>query len=160
MSHIEPKPPDFPARLNGGGRGAVSEARELDRGSLMKSWMVRVLVAGVLASLLAVGGPAAGGSVKIKAKGTPGNFSFSPTFPHVEKGSKVVWKNTTPYLHRLAFYKGKWEGKSFDLPANGSFSKKPKRTGQYFYRCSIPGHSTLTGDNCSGMCGAFHVAKS
>ena len=119
--------------------------------------MVKVLVAGVLASLLALGSPAVGAAVKIKAKGSPGNFKFDPEYPHVEKGSKVAWKNATSYAHRLAFYKGRWAGKSFDLPANGSFSKKPKKGGKYFYRCSF--HSSLSGDNCNGMCGAFHVQK-
>lgn len=125
----------------------------------MKSWIVKILVAGVLASLLALGSPAVGAAVKIKAKGSPGSFSFSPSYPHVQKGSKVAWKNTTSYTHQLTFYKGKWEGKSFTLPANGSFSKKPKKTGKYFYRCTIPGHSSLSGDDCNGMCGAFHVAN-
>lgn len=119
--------------------------------------MVKVLVAGMLASLLALGSPAVGAAVTIKAKGSPGNFSFSPRFPHVQKGSKVAWKNITPYQHQLSFYKGKWAGKSFTLPANGSFSKKPRKTGKYFYRCGVPGHSSLAGDNCTGMCGAFQV---
>ena len=125
----------------------------------MRSWMVKVLVAGVLASLLALGSPAVGAAVRIKAQGSPGNFSFSPSYPHVQKGSKVAWKNATPYRHQLSFYKGDWEGKSFKLPANGNFSKLPKTTGKYFYRCSRPGHSSLAGDNCTGMCGAFHVAN-
>ena len=125
----------------------------------MRSWVAKVLIAGVLASLLAFGGTAMGAVVTIKAKGSAGNFSWSPNFPHVEKGNQVRWKNTTSTAHRMSFYKGKWEGKTFQLPANGTFTKKPKRLGTYYYRCSIPGHSTLSGDNCSGMCGRFHVAN-
>ncbi len=123
----------------------------------MKSWIARALVLGMLASLLMVGPSASGAAVKIKAKGTAGNYDFAPTFPHVAKGRKVKWVNTTSVFHNLTFYDGRWDGKRFDLPGNGSFAKKPRKNGEYFYRCTI--HSTFSSGNCNGMCGAFHVSK-
>lgn len=126
----------------------------------MKPWMVKVLVACVvasLASLLAFGGAAMGAATTIKAKGSPGNYSWDPKSPHVPKGNKVRWKNTTSTSHRMSFYRKRWKGKTFSLPANGTFTKKPRRRGTYIYRCTIPGHSTLSNGNCSGMCGRFHV---
>ncbi|MPZ70398.1 MAG: hypothetical protein GEU71_12855, partial [Actinobacteria bacterium] len=64
----------------------------------MKSWTAKVLVACVVASfvsLLAFGGAAIGAATTIKAKGSPGNYSWDPKSAHVPKGNKVRWKNTT-----------------------------------------------------------------
>lgn len=115
------------------------------------------VIAAVVAGLLLVPAVATSRPVVIKAKSGP--LRFTPNFPHVVKGQKVKWKNTTSSSHTLSFYKGRWSGKTFSLPANGSFAKKPKRRGTYYYRCSVPGHSTLVDDNCNGMCGKFHVGN-
>ena len=112
----------------------------------------------VAACLFAVASPAGGGRVRIKAAGTTGSFHWEPDFRHVVKGTVVVWKNPTSSGHRVRAYTNNWS-KDSELPSGGSTRKRFKKPGLYGFRCTVPGHSSLNGGECSGMCGEVHVTR-
>jgi plastocyanin len=91
-----------------------------------------------------------------RAKVTMGSATFSPDFKHVKPRTKVIWKNASNSLHNVTAYGGGWN-KSSSVSPGARTSKKFKKKGTYFYRCTI--HSTLSGDDCNGMCGVIHVSK-
>jgi plastocyanin len=94
---------------------------------------------------------------RVRAVGSsPTDFKWDPSFRHIIKGDRVVWKNTTEASHRVVAYKGRWSKDTTIAPAETT-SKRFRRTGTYKYRCTLPGHSTLTDGNCQGMCGTVHV---
>lgn len=117
------------------------------------------VIALCVCSLAAVQAPAGGGTTRVKAVGSPGSFSWSPDFKHITVGTKVVWKNTTTYNHTVAAYSSNWKKNTTIDSDGGTTSKLFKRKGAYLYRCTQPGHSSLSSGNCTGMCGEIHVVK-
>jgi plastocyanin len=104
-------------------------------------------------------GTSMGDTFRIKARGSsPADYRWDPSFRHITKGDKVIWKNTTNVTHRVIAYSGRWS-KETEVPAGGTTSKRFKKTGAFLYRCTVPGHSTLTNGKCSGMCGEVHVVN-
>ena len=121
--------------------------------------MRRILVIAVVATcLVGVAGPAGGGRVRVKAAGDTGSWHWEPDFRHIVKGTVVVWKNPTSATHRVTAYTNNWT-KDTSVPAGESTRKRFKQPGAYGYRCSIPGHSSVSGGECSGMCGEIHVTR-
>jgi len=110
-------------------------------------------------SLAAVPSVAGGDTARIKASGSPGYWKWQPDFKHIYKGDRIVWKNPTSSTHRVTAYSNNWS-KDTELSSSGGRTRKTfKKTGQYLYRCTMPGHSTLSGGECEGMCGEVHVAR-
>jgi plastocyanin len=99
-------------------------------------------------------------TVRVKAVGSsPADFKWDPSFQHITKGDRVVWKNTTGTTHTVTSYKGRWD-KDTEVVAGGTTSKRFRRTGAYKFRCMRPGHSALADDGtCTGMCGTIHVVN-
>jgi plastocyanin len=67
----------------------------------------------------------------------------------------VKWTNDGGVSHKVTFYK-KPKGakiKSFSLSPGDSKKRKATKVGVYKYRCTVPGHSTLSDGKCTGMCG-------
>ena len=118
----------------------------------------RVLVAFIaLGSLIVAPGPSQGDTFRVKAVGdSPATFKFKPGTKAVVKGSKIVWKNRSNTAHHIQGYSDNWNF-SKDLPRDGKVSKTFRQKGAYYYRCTVPGHSSLNGDECSGMCGLIHI---
>ncbi len=110
------------------------------------------------ACVVAFAPPAESGRARIKAAGSPGNWKWDPSFKHIIKGSVVIWKNPTSVTHRVVAYSDNWK-KNTELPSGERTRKRFRKTGAYLYRCTQPGHSTLSGGECSGMCGQIHVAR-
>jgi plastocyanin len=118
---------------------------------------VVVLLAVALLLLMAPAG--LGDTFRVKAKGdSPSNFRWDPDFRHITKGNKILWKNTTDFTHRVVAYSDNWSY-SKEIGAGEKTRKRFKKTGTFDYRCTITGHSTLSGEECEGMCGTIHVTK-
>ena len=103
--------------------------------------------------------PAGGDTTRVKAAGSAGTYHWQPDFRHIIKGDKVVWKNPTSSPHTVTAYSNNWS-KDTTIEANGGRTAKTfKKPGTYYFRCTQPGHSSLSGGDCSGMCGEIHVAR-
>ena len=112
-----------------------------------------------LGMLVAFPGASMGDSFRVRAVGSsPTDFSWDPSFRHIMKGDRIVWKNTTEASHRVVAYRGPWSKETTIAPGETT-SKRFRRTGSFKYRCTLPGHSTLTDGTCSGMCGTIHVTN-
>ena len=107
-------------------------------------------------SLVGVAAPAPADTYRVRAAGEPGSFRWKPSFRHVSKGDKIVWKNPTSVTHTVTAYSGPWSKDSSVSPGGRTAFRFTKR-GTYRYRCTTAGHSTLTGGECNGMCGEIHV---
>lgn len=84
-------------------------------------------------------------------------FQWDPADLAIAVGDKVMWMNPTSAPHRVVPYDGPWE-KPADLPAEeGEVTMRFKEPGLYKYRCDIPSHSVLAGEECIGMCGTVAV---
>jgi plastocyanin len=123
----------------------------------------RLVVAVALASLSLVGFPgvSSGDTYRIRATGdSPSTYRWTPDFRHIIKGDRVVWRNPTSVSHRVVAYRGRWS-KNTTIGPGETTRKRFRRTGTYKYRCTVPGHSTLSADesNCDGMCGVVHVTR-
>ena len=111
-------------------------------------------------SLTALPGTAPGATFGVSATGdAPTNYRWDPDFRHIVKGNRVRWKNPTEATHRVVAYSGPWEKNSSIAPGETT-SKLFRRRGKYLYRCTVPGHSTLSNGECTGMCGQVHVTRS
>ncbi len=120
-----------------------------------------VLAAAVaLAALALLPGSSPGATFRVKASGSPGTFAWEPDFRHITKGNRIKWTNPTDASHRVVAYKGPWSKETTIAPGE-STTKRFRRAASYRYRCTFPGHSTLSSDGtCSGMCGTIHVTRS
>ncbi|HEV3472524.1 MAG TPA: plastocyanin/azurin family copper-binding protein [Actinomycetota bacterium] len=121
----------------------------------------RVVVGAVLAlglvALLASTAP--GATFRVRASGSPGSFAWDPDFRHITKGNRIKWTNPTDYTHRVVAYKGRWSKRTTIAPGEAT-TKRFRRAGAYYYRCTRTGHSTLSSDGtCNGMCGEIHVTR-
>jgi plastocyanin len=110
---------------------------------------------GVLAiaaiAVLAMPGVSTGATSTVKATGQE---KWDPSFKHIEPGGKIVWKNPTGKTHDVHSYRSDWN-KSVILSPGERTSKTFKKEGVFRYRCKI--HSSVSGGQCSGMCGTIHV---
>ena len=111
-----------------------------------------------LVALMALATPTTAASFRVKASGSPGSFRWQPDFRHINKGDKIVWKNPTGSTHTVAAYSGRWS-KNSTLPSGGRTTFRFRKTGAVLYRCTQPGHSSLSGGECNGMCGEIHVTR-
>lgn len=121
----------------------------------MRSKVARltVLMAVIAGLLMGFAGSAGGASTTIRATSS---FTWNPNFKHVIKGTKVIWKNPTSIGHRVDAYGANWN-KFTNIAPGAQTSKIFGKTGTFKYRCSKPGHSTLSNGTCTGMCGKIHV---
>jgi plastocyanin len=117
----------------------------------MSKLRIAIMVAIGLSLALAPGVTQAG---RAKVKATD-DRTWSPDFKHVIPGTKVIWKNVSNLNHTMTAYGGNWS-KNVPLAPDAKTSKKFRKEGVFRYRCSI--HSTLAGDDCTGMCAVIHVA--
>lgn len=80
-------------------------------------------------------------------------FSWSPTTLRVDRGTVVRWKGVSG-THHVRAYGGNW---SFDraLPAGTKVKRRFNAAGTFRYYCTI--HGSVTGGQCSGMCGRVVV---
>ena len=118
----------------------------------------RLVIALTIACLVALAGPAGGGRVRIRAAGSTGSWKWDPSFKHIVKGTVVIWKNPTSTTHKVTAYTNNWS-KDTSVPAGERTRKRFKTPGLYGYRCTIPGHSSMNGSECNGMCGEVHVTR-
>jgi plastocyanin len=109
-----------------------------------------------LVALVGVATPSPADTSRVKASGSPGSYRWQPDFRHIQKGDRIVWKNPTGTTHTVTAYSGPWS-KNTTVPSGERTAKKFRKRGTYKYRCTIPGHSTLSGGQCNGMCGEIHV---
>lgn len=122
----------------------------------------RLIVAlAVLATLVLAPGVSSGATYRVRATGSsPTTFRWDPDFRHITKGNRIKWTNPTNASHRVVAYKGRWS-KNTTIAPGETTAKRFRRAGTYKYRCTLPGHSTLSADgtSCTGMCGTVHVTK-
>lgn len=112
-----------------------------------------------IAALLAFPGTSSGDTFRVKAAGdSPTTFKWMPDFRHITKGNRVRWTNPTGATHRVVAYSNNWSKNSAIAPGERT-AKVFRKTGQYLYRCTRPGHSTVTNGDCNGMCGEIHVTR-
>ena len=109
-----------------------------------------------LGTVLAFAAPSMGDTYRIKARGEPGTFRWRPAEQHGSKGDRIVWKNPTDVAHTVTAYSNNWS-KDVTVRPGERVSKRFRRKGAYLYRCTRPGHSTLSGGDCNGMCGKIHI---
>jgi plastocyanin len=115
------------------------------------------VVALAAATVFAFPGTSVGETRRVRAEGSLGNFRWDPSFRHIVRGDRIVWKNTTDYAHTVKSYGGNWSFNR-DLPVDGRVRKRFRRRGTFRYRCRI--HSTLNDGECTGqMCGVIHVTR-
>lgn len=120
--------------------------------------MTRKLIVLALAavSIFAFAAPSLGDTQRVRAAGEPGSFRWMPAERHASRGDRVVWRNPTENTHTVVAYSRNWDKKA-TVRSGERTSKRFRRTGVYLYRCTRPGHSTLSGGDCTGMCGKIHV---
>lgn len=125
-----------------------------------RRWLVVIALAGL--SVVGFPGVSSGDTYRIRATGdAPSTYRWMPDFRHIIKGDRVVWRNPTSVSHRVVAYKGRWSKNTTIAPGEKT-RKRFRRAGVYKYRCTLPGHSTLSADErtCDGMCGVVHVTRS
>jgi plastocyanin len=120
----------------------------------------RILVSVVaVVALVGMAVPAPADTSRIKASGSaPGSYRWGSGFKHIQKGDKIVWKNPTGATHTVTAYAGSWS-KDSSVPSGGQTAFKFTKKGSFKYRCMQPGHSSLSGGECDGMCGEIHVTR-
>lgn len=130
-------------------------------GKAIRVTLVGALVAGAIAMTQSV---TLAAPRVIKAKNDCGSESncWSPGDGHVSAnvGQKVIWKNPTNRIHDVkSMNTGKdWNLKRTRLKRDGGrYSRRFKKPGLYYYRCTI--HSTKTENGWDGMWGIVHVSK-
>lgn len=123
----------------------------------MRPAPVRILLALTLAvtGIVVVPATSAGETSKVKAAGSPGNFTWKPATRRIAEDDKVVWKNPTSADHTVTAYGGNWRNDD-RLDPGDRLRIKFGSKGVYRYRCKL--HSTLSDGNCSGMCGKVKVS--
>ena len=112
------------------------------------------LVAVVALTLIAT--PAPADTARFKAAGSTGSFHWQPDFRHIAKGDKIVWKNPTSATHTVTAWSGDWSMNK-ELPPGETLHKVFKKRGVYKFRCTQPGHSSVSNGECTGMCAEIHV---
>lgn len=117
----------------------------------------RIAATGVALALALIPTAGLGATLRVKAVGNaPGDFAWRPMTTHANKGDKVVFKNRSNTTHHVAAYGGNWSYNETIAPDQRT-SKTFRKAGTFRFRCDLPGHSTLNGDTCTGMCGKVRV---
>lgn len=80
------------------------------------------------------------------------NF-FSPKSVTIAKGAKVIWKSTCN-SHTVTSYSSNWS-KNTTINTGQSTSRVFSSKGTFKFRCRF--HSSVSGGQCSGMCGSVRV---
>lgn len=112
-----------------------------------------LVIAFALVGLVLAATPSTADSFRVRATGDgPTNYRWKPSARTIGKGDKVVWKNPTGATHTVTAYDGAWD-KNSSVSPDAKTTFRFNRKGHYFYRCTRPGHSTLSDGECSGMCG-------
>ena len=115
----------------------------------------KTLVTALALALTLVAAPSPADTSRVRATDSR---QWRPGFRHIVKGDRIVWKNPTSTSHTVTAYQGPWS-KNTTVSPGGRTSRKFRRRGTYLYRCMTPGHSSLTGGECNGMCGEIHVTR-
>ena len=116
--------------------------------------MRKLLLVALVTGILLVPSSSLGSGHRIRATD---NDTFSPVVKTVEKGTRVVWKNTSDDLHTVTAYGTNWN-KDTMLPAGERTAKRFGQRGTYKYVCTEHGHVASNGD-CHGMCGKVRVTR-
>lgn len=111
-----------------------------------------------IVALMAVATPTPAETSRVKASGSPGSYRWQPDFRHITKGDKIVWKNPTGATHTVTAYSGQWNKDSTVASGNRTTFKFTNK-GTFLFRCTQPGHSSVSGGECNGMCGEIHVTR-
>lgn len=104
--------------------------------------MPRPWLRGAVAAIgvvVTMSGVAWGASATVRMKdgsGTSDNF-FRPRTLRVEKGTRVVWRNSGARPHTTTSNSGLWD--SGTLQPGDSFARKFRRTGTFRFHCEIHG---------------------
>ncbi|MFL5767712.1 MAG: plastocyanin/azurin family copper-binding protein [Actinomycetota bacterium] len=106
------------------------------KGRILATIAAATLVAGPLALAPAI--PAQAATV-VKATQS---FSFKPGTVHVNKGAKVVWKNTCSCTHTVTATSNNWN-KNTTIHSGDTTSFTFKQNGTYKYHCTI--HAGMSG---------------
>lgn len=117
--------------------------------------LVSVLALGVL---MAVATPTPAATFRVRASGSAGDSRWQPDLRNIKKGDKIVWKNPTGATHTVTAYSGEWS-KNSTVSSGARTSFRFTKTGRFLYRCTQPGHSSLSGGECNGMCGEIRVTR-
>jgi plastocyanin len=121
---------------------------------------IRPRTALVLAACLAVTVPAATAASaegRVPARVTKtvrANASqWSPTTVRIARGDVIKWRAVSG-SHTVSAYGGNWAFNR-QLPSGAVEDRPFRRAGTFRFRCQF--HSTLTGGQCTGMCGKVVV---
>ena len=112
--------------------------------------MRRIGVVLVLVAFLAIAAAAPASAVTIKARGQ----RWRPPSVNIDRGDRVRWRYVSGSHHTVTAYGGGWSYNR-QLHPGTSVSRRFRHRGIFKFRCTI--HSTLSGGNCSGMCGRVRV---
>ena len=106
------------------------------------------ILLGALALVLGLAAPAQAAPV-IRGSGV----SWSPATLRVDRGTTVRWKGVSG-THHVRAYGGNW---TFDrsLPVGARVTRRFNRSGTFRFYCTI--HGSVSGGECSGMCGRVVV---
>ncbi|HEU4480441.1 MAG TPA: hypothetical protein VFS18_01025 [Actinomycetota bacterium] len=118
--------------------------------SLKASRMILALTLALSTTVLL---PGVSEGARVRFRATAGG-AWDPDFRHVERGTKVIWKNPTDRRHTVTAYGRGWD-KHKRLDPGERTKKTFRRNGVYKFRCKLD--STLEDGVCSGMCGEVHV---
>jgi plastocyanin len=93
--------------------------------------------------------PAVAGPRVIKGLST----RWSPASVTIERGTVVRWKGVSA-IHNVYSYGSNWSFAE-SLPVGGSVRRRFTRRGTFRFYCTI--HASLSGSQCTGMCGTVRV---
>jgi len=104
-----------------------------------------------LVAVVAFAAPAPADTYRVRATS---ERTWRPSFRHILRGDRIVWKNPTSRRHTVTAYSGRWS-KDTTLSSEETTSFRFRNSGTYLYRCTR--HSRLSNGECNGMCGEIHV---
>ncbi len=123
--------------------GKIKTTRSLAVGTLVAAVLVTAGVAPSLADSFTV-------------KVSEDELHWSPASRDITRDDRIVWKNpvSRSQPHTVTAYGGNWS-KNVTLFPGDATAKTFRSTGTYKFRCTF--HSTLSGGQCSRMCGVIRV---
>ena len=95
-------------------------------------------------------------SARFRAVEQDGQYLWKPLSRTIAKGDRIVWTNPTDRTHTVTAYSGPWD-KDTSVPSGERTAKRFRKAGTYKFRCTIKGHSAVSGGKCQGMCGTVVV---
>ena len=99
--------------------------------------------------VIALSGTAQAGGDHIRGN----NQRWHPATVTISEGTRVTWR-AVDVTHTVTAYGGNWS-KNVTISAGEHTRKTFHNAGTFKFRCTI--HSTLSGGNCTGMCGRVEV---